>query len=574
MYIFINNSPNYDDFCFKKEKSNENTKLNINPSLSKLLSGDKFILKDDNIEILKSYFREKEYICGVLVLTKNKTYGSQKEKYFYKCIPDDKTLPYFFIPYKIKNIGFEKIYLNKYVIFRFENWTNKFPVGKLIQCIGNVNCFDSYCLYKQYCKNLFIPSSSFANIIKKKIKILPEESHIQTILNKNPKIINLKDKETNIFSIDPENSKDFDDAFSVKIINENEYIINIYIANVYVWFEYLNLWEKFTNKKSTIYFPHRNDCMIPKILSENICSLIEGKERFSFVCELTIKNNSIVKSNIFQALIKVNKNFHYDCPNLKNNKDYLFLLNNCKILQKNYNYLTIIQDSHDLVSYLMIMMNYKCGMILDKYKNGIFRCLSNNDINFDELKKLPNNVSNKAKILFNPSAIYCDYQNKFKHSLLNIENYVHITSPIRRIVDFINQIIIIESLSLSVISDSARTFYNDNLTNINNINLEIKQIKRLQVDCHVLNKISQIKNIDLKLFEGYILSVEYKEELYFYRFYIDELKIIINGKKKKKIEIFKHYKCKIYLFDEEDTLMKKIKIDFLDEDRLENKENI
>ena len=60
-----------------------------------------------------------------------------KRQLLYKCIPDDKRIPIFLVPYKIKP-GFNKK-KNKYVVFEFKEWTDKHPRGVLGQTIGDVD---------------------------------------------------------------------------------------------------------------------------------------------------------------------------------------------------------------------------------------------------------------------------------------------------------------------------------------------------------------------------------------------------------------------------------------------------
>ena len=574
MFKFQNNSRKYNNFSFIEVSSEEKKDLKICPVKEKLFNNDLLSITDSNINILDSPLRQKQLLCGILILNKNKTYGLQKDKYLYMCIPNDKQLPYFYIPYKIKNLEFNKNLINKYILFKFNHWNLKFPQGTIIETIGNVNCFHSYCLYNQHCRNVFVSSSKFSKEIIKKTKCLTEFDHLKIILSQNPKIYDLRDKEKNIFSIDPENSKDFDDAFSIKYSSLNDFTINIYIANVYLWFEYLNLWTTFTNKKSTIYFPNKNDSMLPKILSENLCSLREKTDRFTFVCKFTIKNNNIENIEFFQALINVNKNYVYESKSLFENSDYKNLFTVCKNLWLYNKLIKCFNNSHDLVCYLMILMNKYSGNFLTSKKSGIFRCLNLQHSNINDLKLLPNNISDKAKILFNPSAEYKNYNEKYEHSLLNIKNYVHVTSPIRRIIDLINQILIINLLNLSVVSFQGLDFCKNNIKNLHTINSEIKQIKKLQLDCNNLYSIKSINNIHNREFNGYILNLQIKNNCYYYGIYIDELKILIRNKCIKQIELYKKYKCKIYLFDDEDTLVRKIKIDFLDEDKLKNKQNI
>ena len=52
-------------------------------------------------------------IPGVLVLNGNKTYGKIKKRFLYKCIPDDRRIPEFLIPYTIKS-NFNKVNKNIY----------------------------------------------------------------------------------------------------------------------------------------------------------------------------------------------------------------------------------------------------------------------------------------------------------------------------------------------------------------------------------------------------------------------------------------------------------------------------
>ena len=116
-------------------------KISINPSLNKLFSGDTFECNTltenannntiytniiESFKLLHSCVRSMPSIPGILVLNGGKTFGKYKDKYLYKCIPDDKRFPIFTIPYALK-IGFSKNIDNKYVVFRFDNWRGKHP---------------------------------------------------------------------------------------------------------------------------------------------------------------------------------------------------------------------------------------------------------------------------------------------------------------------------------------------------------------------------------------------------------------------------------------------------------------
>ena len=79
----------------------------------KLFHEDTFEIHQENqpeqIKIIKSPTREAKCIAGILILEKNKTFGRtpNKKRLYYSCIPHDKHLPTFLVPYDI-DIGFEK----------------------------------------------------------------------------------------------------------------------------------------------------------------------------------------------------------------------------------------------------------------------------------------------------------------------------------------------------------------------------------------------------------------------------------------------------------------------------------
>ena len=196
----------------------------FNPIEHKMFNQDIFTYENGDVNILHSSARY-EVIPAVLALENSQTYGRMKDKFLYKCIPDDKRL-LFSVPYKIK-LGFSKSIKNKYVVFQFRSWEGKHPIGSLTQTIGDVNQLDAFYEYQLYCKSLY---ASIQNITKKtmrKLKEKTEEEYIDMIKTKS----DLKDYRDlrNIWSIDPSTSRDFDDAFDIEKL-EDGHRISIYIS--------------------------------------------------------------------------------------------------------------------------------------------------------------------------------------------------------------------------------------------------------------------------------------------------------------------------------------------------------
>ena len=89
-----------------KEKDDTINTIALDPGLHKLFHND--IVDQGGSIIKKSPYRDEEIIHGILITT-GKTYGRLKDsKLLYQCIPDDKTLPHFLVPFEEKNIGFHK----------------------------------------------------------------------------------------------------------------------------------------------------------------------------------------------------------------------------------------------------------------------------------------------------------------------------------------------------------------------------------------------------------------------------------------------------------------------------------
>ena len=189
----------------------------FDPLHHKLFNNDIFTLDNDKVNIVHSMQRDTDSIAAVLVLTENKTYGKIKDKFLYRCIPDDIRIPPFLVPYEMKNMGFSKLFVNMYVTIRFTNWESKHPLGVLQQVIGGVDVLENFYEYQLYCKSL---NNSIQKFHKDTNKFLREKSddnnHIIELIHQQYPLLEVRNsKEWNIFSIDPLHSVDIDDAFSI-----------------------------------------------------------------------------------------------------------------------------------------------------------------------------------------------------------------------------------------------------------------------------------------------------------------------------------------------------------------------
>ena len=112
-------------------------------------------------------------------------------------------------------------------------------------------------------------------------------------------------------TIDPSSAKDHDDAI---YYDKLENILYVAIADVSYFVKEGSELDKLAYLKSTsIYLPHKVLPMLPPILSEEMCSLKEGIDRYSYVFKiyLDVKNLGVKKSELFEAIIKSHRNFSY-----------------------------------------------------------------------------------------------------------------------------------------------------------------------------------------------------------------------------------------------------------------------
>jgi exoribonuclease R len=563
----------------------------LNPINHKLLNDDVFIYNKGKVEILKSNIRTNENIAAVLILDNNKTYGRENKNSFkdlstkdlstkegkllYKCVPNDTSIPIFLVPYEIKQMGFSKVFNNLYVTIRFNHWLEKHPRGILSLTIGPVDIIDNFYEYQLYCKNLNISLKEFnkttTNSIKQKAHI--HDSFITDIFKKYP---NIEDRTSwKTFTIDPSGSQDFDDGFSIKSLGSNgqKTLLSIYIANVSIWLDCLNLWPAFSERISTIYLPNRKIPMLPNILSDCLCSLQSNARRFAFTMDIIFDNDyNIISINYANCLIKVFKNFCYEEPALLNDLDYIHLLQSTTNLSSKYKYVSI-HDSHDVVSYLMIFMNHHCAKELLKNKNGIFRCVSNKDKDKHFLpSSLPTDVSQFLKIFSSTSGQYINIESYpeenllqlCRHETLQLEAYIHITSPIRRIVDLLNMIQFQINNQLIFLSEHTLQFYSTWISKIDYINTTMRSIRQVQNDCNLLEMCFNNDSVIDKIYDGYCFDKSITDNNFFqYMVFISELRIssriIINH----EFDNYTQHKFKLFLFNDEEKFKKKIRLQLI-----------
>lgn len=543
-----------------------NLENNINPAIFKLFTEDVFTynISENKCEINHSVIRNYKNIAGVLIM--NKSYGRKnQDKLYYKCLPHDKRLPEFLIPIKMQKTSyqsFDKKIQNKYVTFQFQEWNDKHPIGVLNQTLGPTDNIINFFEYQLYSKNLNISINDFTKATSLKLKKNSQNFLIDNIFNKYKNIEKRLDEY--VFSIDPSSCQDFDDAFSIKYLNDTT-IINIYISNVAIVLDFLNLWDKFSERVSTIYLPDRKRPMLPTILSDNLCSLKAGESRFAISLDLFFKNEELIDIKFKNVLINVNVNLTYSEANNLENDKYKSLYLFTKKISKKYRFISEVKDSHDVVSYYMLLMNNKVAEFQEKYKNGIFRSV----IAGSEPKlpdHLDNNILSFFKIFNSLSGHYSNFSERSKHNFLFDKDscYLHITSPIRRLVDLLNLIKFQENLGEITLESTSNDFYNNWLARLDYINTTMRSIKKLQNNCTLLYNCSKDPEILNKEYKGYLFDKLVRNDgLFQYSVYLEDLNLVSKLVINEEIDNYSSRLFKLFVFLGENDIKKKIRLKIL-----------
>jgi exoribonuclease R len=598
LYKIIIDNRNYSNWSVLNATTLEPVSVHLegNPLQHKLFTGDVFAFKqDDAIDIQYSPVRSMENIPAVLILNGNKTFGRAnglKGKLLYKCVPDDVRLPPFLVPYEHKHVGFSKVFSNLYVTIRFSDWQDKQIKAVISQTIGPVDVLDNFYEYQLYCKSLNSSIQKFTKDTNKALgfNTVTHDAFIESVYSNIDSVVEKRGLDHKIFSIDPANSTDFDDAFSIKVLDDNTLLISIYIANVSILMDALNLWPSFSERISTIYLPDKKRPMLPTILSDCLCSLQTGSNRYAFVLDLVINRETgeIVSTKYSNCFIQVKKNYVYEEASLLSNLDYLLLNDSVKKLSKQYKYISNVKNSHDVVSYLMILMNYFSAKELLKAKVGIFRSTvskkketsdkdsesnslmseSNSLMSESLYDSLPEDVSKFIKIWNSAYGQYLDISllvdldpSLYKHELLDMDAYIHITSPIRRLVDLLNMIKLQQVLGIATLSEGALDFYTSWSGKIDYINVTMRAIRRVQNDCALLD--TSAKNLSILdcIYDGYCFDKLVRNDgLFQYIVYLPELKMTSKITVRENMDNYTARQYKLFLFNNEDKFKKKIRL--------------
>lgn len=116
------------------------------------------------------------------------------------------------------------------------------------------------------------------------------------------------------FTIDPVDAKDFDDAISIRNLDNGNYEIGVHIADVSHFVLPVSELDKAAYERATsVYLPDRVNPMLPEKISNELCSLRPNEDKYTFSVVFQINNRAEVKHSwIGRTIIHSNHRFTYE----------------------------------------------------------------------------------------------------------------------------------------------------------------------------------------------------------------------------------------------------------------------
>ncbi|MBO4691370.1 MAG: ribonuclease R [Bacteroidales bacterium] len=176
------------------------------------------------------------------------------------------------------------------------------PVGEIVDVLGKPgdNNTEMHAILSEYGLPYKFPSEVEAEASKIPVKITKTDLEGRRDLRKEC-----------IFTIDPADAKDFDDAVSFKVLENGNFEIGVHIADVSYYVKPKTLLDKEAYARATsVYLVDRTIPMLPEALSNNLCSLRPNEDKLCFSAIFEMDSSARVLKQWFGRTV-INSSFRF-----------------------------------------------------------------------------------------------------------------------------------------------------------------------------------------------------------------------------------------------------------------------
>ena len=418
--------------------------------------------------------RPSKVIVCELQLYSTYLFKSKTSTPVYLARPIDHSLPTFYVHSNLK----KKYTSNVWISIDYVSWSgaDKFPTGSTKECFGSIHEFGATenALFQHY------------QLVRKSFKIpmTPAQLQQSTFAKK----VTHDPFKRPIISIDPVGCRDIDDAFSYEHNEKSgETKLWIHISDVIHNTRWLHMIPADANNDVTFLNPTPNLApvtlesladnlprstsvylkksivpMLPNEWSSGSASLIQGESRYMITLEITIRAEGTVEYQFIPTRGKITKNESYDSyvmtEELQRTVSRLYQDTVARYTNGNTEDIREFRviDTHTLVEAMMIIYNVHFG---NRVKQSIIRTQRPSRESSRESSPLPDktldtSLLNYLRIIKMEKANYLwvgdQCGDSTSHHSLGLLRYTHASSPIRRMVDLMNQYIYFYGLSIDI----------------------------------------------------------------------------------------------------------------------------
>ncbi len=229
----------------------------------------------------------------------------EEENGIYFLVPDDKKM---YTDVIIPENARKDAKTGMKVIVAITNWTDakKSPIGEVVTILGKPGDNDAEMLAYAF-------ERGFSDVHNDAVTKEANEIKKKGITEEDKK--NRRDfRNVPTFTIDPVDAKDFDDAISFQKLENGKYEVGIHIADVsYYVRPGMHLDEEGIARETSVYLVDRCIPMLPEVLSNDLCSLVQGEDRLVMSAVFEIDDDGIVHNEWYgRALINSHRRYSYE----------------------------------------------------------------------------------------------------------------------------------------------------------------------------------------------------------------------------------------------------------------------
>ncbi|MBQ8225682.1 MAG: ribonuclease R [Bacteroides sp.] len=178
-------------------------------------------------------------------------------------------------------------------------------IGQVVDILGTAgdNTTEMHAILAEYGLPYSYPAS-----VEKAAELIPADITPEEIAHREDF------REVTTFTIDPKDAKDFDDALSIRPLENGLWEIGVHIADVSHYVTEGSVIDKEAQKRATsVYLVDRTIPMLPERLCNFICSLRPDEEKLAYSVIFEMNEKAEVKSSrVVHTVIKSNRRFTYE----------------------------------------------------------------------------------------------------------------------------------------------------------------------------------------------------------------------------------------------------------------------